>query len=169
MNTITRRALGALTIASLMALTACANLTGDRPAANVAQRIAQTPELSTFATLLEQSGLKASLEGPTPVTVFAPTNDAFKALPAATLEKLTKNPDALKAALTFHVVPGLIKSSAIDGATTLTTQNGAKLNVAKAGSYLTVEEALATQTDLPAGNGLVQVIDGVLLPPAPKK
>jgi uncharacterized surface protein with fasciclin (FAS1) repeats len=160
MSMFTRRALGALTLTALLALTACASLNGQRPAANVAQLAEQTPELSTFSKLVKQSGLQATLEGTAPITVFAPTDEAFKALPAATMDKLAKDPEALKYLIGYHIVSGAVKSADIGGATTLTTVGGAK-----AGDFITADDSLVTQADQAAGNGVVHVIDRVLTPP----
>jgi uncharacterized surface protein with fasciclin (FAS1) repeats len=165
MSMFTRRALGALTLTALLALTACASLNGQRPAANVAQLAEQTPELSTFSKLVKQSGLQATLEGTAPITVFAPTDEAFKALPAATMDKLAKDPEALKYLISYHIVSGAVKSADIGGATTLTTVGGAKLGVSKAGDFITADDSLVTQADQAAGNGVVHVIDRVLTPP----
>ncbi len=170
-STITRRALGASTLAlaatftALMSLTGCASLSADRPAATVAQFTAQKAELSTFNKLIQQSGLSSTLEGAAPLTVFAPTDDAFKAVPQATMDKLAKDPDALKALLSYHVVPGVVKSTDVNGASTLTTLGGAKLAVSKAGDFVTVDDSLVTQADQSAGNGVVHIIDRVLTPP----
>ena len=131
----------------------------------VSARLAQTPELSTFSRLAQQSGLQATLDGAGPVTVFAPNDEAFKAVPAATMDKLSKDPEALKALLNYHVVPGLVRTTEVAGNSTLTTQSGAKLAASKAGDFLTVDDSLVIQGDLPAGNGLVQVVDRVLTPP----
>ncbi len=165
MHTISRRALGALSLTALLALTACASLNSQRPAANAVQLAEQTAELSTFAKLVKQAGLQATLEGQGPYTVFVPTDEAFKALPEATLDKLAKDPAALKAVLSYHVVPGAVKSADVGGSTTLATLNGAKLGTAKAGDFVTVDESLVTGADQAVGNGVVHVIDRVLTPP----
>lgn len=166
MHQITRRALGAMTLASLLALTACASLTGGAPA-NVADLTASNPELSTFTKLVQQAGLQDALTGAGPITVFAPNNDAFKALPAATLEKLGKDPEALKSVLAFHLVNGAVRAKdvATDGSTALTTRNGAKVNASRAGTFVTVDESLVVAADQSAPNGVVHVIDRVLTPP----
>ena len=88
MKNLSRRAFGDVTLASLMALTACANVGADRPAATVAQLVASNPELSTFSKLATTAGLQSTLEGAGPITVFIPTDEAFKAVPAATMDKL---------------------------------------------------------------------------------
>lgn len=154
--------------ATLIALTGCAsyNNTASTPATVVAAASAN-PELSTFTKLLQQSGLSTQLEGPGPVTVFAPTDEAFKAVPAATLDKLSKDPELLKATLNYHVVPGLVKSTDITTNSTLTTAQGAKLAVSKAGDFVTVDDGMVVTSNLSAGNGVIHTIDRVLT--APKK
>lgn len=136
--------------------------------ATVEAATAQAPELSTFHKLVHQAGLTASLEAAGPVTVFAPTDDAFKAVPAATMDKLAKDPELLKSVLTYHVVPGAIKSASITPNSSLTTVNGAQITASKAGEFVTVDEGLVTKADLVAGNGVVHVIDRVLMPAVKK-
>jgi uncharacterized surface protein with fasciclin (FAS1) repeats len=168
MHNITRRAMGALTLTTLLALTACASLSSKGPAANALVLADQTAELSTFSKMVKQAGMQAALEGQGPFTVFAPTDEAFKALPEATLDKLSKDPVALKALLSYHVVPGTVKTADIGGNGTLATLNGAKLSSAKAGDFVTVDESLITGADKVVANGVVHVIDRVLTPPAKK-
>lgn len=134
-------------------------------AANVVAAAAATPELSTFSKLVKQAGLESTLEGNGPITVFAPTDDAFKAMPAATLDKLAQDPEQLKALLGYHVVPGLVKSTDVDGSKQITTSTGAKMNVSKAGDFVTVDDGLVTKADQPAANGVIHIIDRVLTPP----
>lgn len=154
-------------------LTAMVLLGGQAQAQNTAPATvvtvaARAPELSTFYKLLQQAGLSASLEGSGPLTVFAPTDDAFKAVPAATLDKLSKDPEFLKSVLSYHVVPGALKAQNITANSALTTVNGTKLTASKAGDFVTVDEGLVTQADLVAGNGVVHVIDRVLMPAVKK-
>jgi len=132
---------------------------------NIVTAVSANAELSTFTRLIKQAGLVSTLEGSGPVTVFAPTDDAFKNVPAETLDKLAKDPDLLKYVLGYHLVPGLVKSSSIEGAMPLTTSTGAKLGVSKAGEFVTVDDGLVVKADLPAGNGVIHVIDTVLTPP----
>lgn len=136
--------------------------------ATVVAVAARTPELSTFYKLVQQAGLSASLEGSGPVTVFAPTDEAFKAVPAATLDKLSKDPEVLKSVLTYHIVPKALKSADIAANSTLTTVNGAQITASRAGDFVTLDEALVTQADLVAGNGVVHVLDRVLMPAVKK-
>ncbi|MGH6649336.1 fasciclin domain-containing protein [Aquabacterium sp.] len=140
----------------------------DAAPATVVAIAARAPELSTFYKLVQQAGLGASLEGSGPVTVFAPTDDAFKAVPAATLDKLSKDPELLKSVLNYHVVLGALKVENINANSTLTTVNGAQIAASKAGDFVTVDEGLVTKANLVAGNGVVHVIDRVLMPAVKK-
>lgn len=161
-----RQLLAVTFLSALMTLTGAA-MAADAPA-TVAATAAKTAELSTFSKLLQQAGLKDTLEASGPVTVFAPTDEAFKAVPAATLDKLSKDPELLKSVLSYHVVPGSIKSTSIKENSTLPTLNGAPMSVSKAGDFVTVDEGLVTQADMPASNGVVHVIDRVLMPAVKK-
>lgn len=125
---------------------------------------AQTPELSTFSRLVKQAGLDATLNSGA-FTVFAPSDDAFKALPADKLDALAKDPEQLKALLTYHVLSGKTTSLAIGENTTPATVNGAKLALSKSGDFVTVDDALVTKADVAAGDSVVHVIDRVLTPP----
>lgn len=137
------------------------------PAATV---IEQSADLRTLSQLIKQAGLTEALNGAGPVTVFAPTDDAFKALPAAQLDKLARDPVALKALLQQHVVSGETKAASLQaGNSTLNTTAGGKLPVSKAGDFVTVEDAVVTQADVPASNGVIHVIDRVLSAPPAKK
>ena len=129
----------------------------------------QESDLSTFNQLVQQAGLKDALQGSTPVTVFAPSNEAFKALPAATLEALSKNPDELRMVLKHHVVPGRHPQASVSGAVMMSTIADTKLPVSKAGDFLTVESGLVIKGDIQTSNGVLHIIDAVALPPKPKK
>lgn len=134
--------------------------------AGLAASATQAPEIATFAALVKKAGLESAVTGD--VTVFAPSDDAFKAVPAAALQKLSDDPEALKAVLSFHVVAGKKVSSAITGNSTPASLQGGKLNLSRAGDFLTVEDALVTRVDVPAGAGVIHVIDKVLMPPVKK-
>ncbi len=153
--------LAALTLASAFFLGGCASTTPQ------AQLAAQAPELSTFQALVRQAGLDAALADQE-VTIFAPTDDAFKDVPAATLDKLAKDPEQLRQVLNFHMVNGKVLAANVTSNTALDTLQGAKLNVSKAGDYLVVEEAMATRTDLSSGKATIHVVDRVLMPPKKK-
>ncbi|MBC7701459.1 fasciclin domain-containing protein [Aquabacterium sp.] len=165
----TRSLLATALLATSMLLSghAMAQATSAAPA-TVLAAAARTPELSTFYKLVQQAGLTAALEATGPVTVFAPTDEAFKAVPAATLDKLSKDPELLKSVLTYHVVPGALKAGSISANSSLTTLNGAQIAASKAGDFVTVDEGLVTKADLIAGNGVVHIIDRVLMPAVKK-
>jgi uncharacterized surface protein with fasciclin (FAS1) repeats len=131
---------------------------------SLADTIAANPSLSTLNGLIVKAGLSAELKGAGPLTVFAPTNDAFKALPAKTLDALEKDPAQLKDLLTYHILPTQLMSADVKTAS-VKTMNGASVALAKAGSFVTVEEAMVQTADILASNGVVHTVDRVLLPP----
>jgi uncharacterized surface protein with fasciclin (FAS1) repeats len=132
--------------------------------ATVVDSTARTPELSTLNKLLDDSGLAQQLSSGGPYTLFAPSDEAFKAVPAQTLAELQSNPERLKAVLSYHVVPARLTSTEVQTGNVKTAEGG-NLALSKSGSFVTVEDAVVTQADLPAGNGVVHVIDRVLTPP----
>ena len=154
--TLTRRLLLATALA--WGLAGCA--TTDKPA-SLADTLARNPQLSTLNSLVEKAGLKDTLNTAT-YTVFAPNNDAFKALSAKTLEELA-NPARLKDVLTYHVVAGKLAAADIKGP--VKSVQGTSLPLARAGQFITLEDAMVIQADVAATNGVVHVVDRVLLPP----
>ena len=114
--------------------------------------------------MINDAGLADTLRGAGPFTVFAPTDDAFKAVPAATLEALGKDKEKLKAVLTYHVIAGQIMAADVKTGPAKTVQ-GANVSLARAGMFVTIEDAVVTQPDVPATNGVIHVIDRVLMPP----
>lgn len=161
-----RHTLSACIAAAVIALTGCASTPPVAPI-TISSVSAQTPELSTFAKLVSQAGLSDTLDS-SDVTVFAPTNEAFQAVPASTLDKLAKDRELLKSVLTYHVLPGQVKASSVEGNTQSVTLNGAKLNLSKAGDVVVVDEAMVTTADVAAGKGIIHVVDRVLMPPVKK-
>lgn len=155
----------ALAAALLSVLTGCATVSAP---VSVVETIANTPELSTLNGLVNSAGLTDTLKGTGPFTVFAPNNDAFKAVPAKTMDALAKDPAALKNVLTFHVIA--VKAMAADVKNgKVKSVNGAELDLAKAGDFVTIGEgAIVTKADIVAANGVVHIIDSVLMPPAKK-
>jgi len=159
-----KRTLLLATSAAWLALAGCASTPAPKTIAGTA---AATPSLSTLNKLIADAGLTETLNGAGPYTVFAPTDDAFKAVPAKTLDALSKDKEQLKAVLLYHVAPGKVLAADVQPGN-LKTAQGTNLAVAKAGSFVTVDEALVTQTDVLASNGVVHVIDKVLIPPVKK-
>ena len=162
--TPTRRPLLLATVAALFsALVGCA--TAPAPA-TIADTAARTPQLSTLTKLLADAGLTDTLRGAGPFTVFAPSDEAFKAVPAKTMAELSTNKALLKSVLTYHVLAGKISSVDAKNGNVKTLQ-GANVSVSKAGTFVTVEEAVVTEADVAATNGVIHVIDKVLMPPKP--
>lgn len=98
------------------------------------------------------------------MTVFAPSDEAFKAVPAKTLAELGSNKELLKSVLTYHVLPGKVSAADVKNGNAKTV-HGANLALSKAGTFVTVEDALVTQADVGATNGVIHIIDKVLMPP----
>ncbi|MGQ7791619.1 fasciclin domain-containing protein [Faunimonas sp. B44] len=124
-------------------------------------------QFKTLAAALEAAGLVATLKGDGPFTVFAPTDEAFAALPAGTVEDLLKpeNKDRLTAILTYHVVPGAVTSSDVAGLDRADTVNGKPLAISAEGGTVTVNDATVVSADVEASNGVIHVVDKVILPP----
>lgn len=158
---IHRRILLAAPLAALVA--ACATQPAATPV-SVADTIARDPQLSTLNTLVAQAGLADSLKAAGPLTVFAPTNDAFKAVPARTMDELAHDPARLKAVLNYHVVAARLTSADVKNGNVRTAQGG-NLAVFKSGGFVTVEDAMVTHADIVASNGVVHAVDRVLMPP----
>ena len=131
---------------------------------SVADTIASKPELRTLSSLLVKAGLTDTLKGAGPFTIFAPTDAAFAKVPAKTMEELGKDPVKLKAVLTYHVVPGKVMAAEVKNGN-VKTVNGANLALSKAGDFVTVEDGVVQTADLPASNGVVHIVDSVLIPP----
>jgi uncharacterized surface protein with fasciclin (FAS1) repeats len=157
------------TLAAALAVAALAVGCVSTPApATIADTAARTPQLSTLNKLLGDAGLADTLRGAGPYTVFAPTDEAFKAVPAKTLAELAQNKERLKQVLSFHVLPGKVMAADVKSGK-LKTVDGASVELSRAGSYLTFDEALVTAADVPASNGVVHLIDKVVIPPAPRR
>jgi len=131
---------------------------------SIAETIANTPSLSTLSGLVKSAGLTETLQGAGPFTVFAPSNDAFKAVPAATMEALSKNPAQLKNLLSYHAVSGALLAKDVKNSNAKAL-NGDALALSKAGEFVTVENAAVTQADVVATNGVIHIVDAVMTPP----
>lgn len=125
-------------------------------------------EAGTFTTLVaavEAAGLVDTLKGDGPFTVFAPSDEAFAALPEGTVEGLLADPEALAAVLTYHVVPGKVMSTDLSNNMMATTANGADVTIMTEGGVM-VNDATVVAADIEASNGVIHVIDSVILPPS---
>ncbi len=123
-------------------------------------------QFETLVTALDAAGLVETLEGEGPFTVFAPTDEAFAKLPEGTLEDLLEpaNRDRLKAILTYHVVPGAVTAEQVMGLSEAETVNGQPLRIAVDGDTVEVENATVVTADVMASNGVIHVVDSVILP-----
>ena len=139
--------------------------------ATVVDVAASNADFSTLVTAVKSAGLADTLSGAGPFTVFAPTNEAFGALPAGTVDNLLKpeNSAKLTSVLTYHVVPGKVLSGSLKDGMVVTTVEGQPLTVGVGTDGVTLTDASGNKVsvakaDIEAGNGVVHVIDGVLLP-----
>ena len=122
---------------------------------------------STLLTAVKAAGLVETLQGKGPFTVFAPTDAAFAALPAGTLEGLLADKDALKRVLLYHVVSGSVASDEVVKLTSATSVEGSPIAIAvKDGTVYLNDSAKVVTPDVMASNGVIHVIDQVILPPA---
>ena len=156
-----RTALAAAVTAAAFGMTACASM---QPPASVTDTAARSPQLTTLSRLIGEAGLADTLRGTGPYTVFAPSDEAFKALPAATLAQLAGDKDMLRSVLTFHVLPGKVSSTDVKSGNAKTVQ-GANVALSRSGTFVTVEDAVVQTADVAASNGVVHIIDRVLTPP----
>ena len=127
---------------------------------------AANPDFSTLVKALKAAGLVDTLKGEGPFTVFAPTNAAFDKLPKGTLEKLLADIPALKNILLYHVVPGKVMAADVVKVDSAKTALGEAINVKVDGDKVMVNNAQVIKTDIKASNGVIHVIDTVILPPS---
>ena len=147
-------------LVAALALAACATPPAPK---TIAETAADNPQLTTLTRLLQAAGLTDTLQGAGPYTVFAPTDEAFKAVPAATMAALAADKARLKAVLTYHVVPGSLTSTEMKNGPVKTVQ-GSDMALYKSGTFLTADEAVVTTPDVRARNGVIQIVDKVLMP-----
>ena len=166
-NTITR-ALTVLLFVIAFPLTACSATSSDDDTPKDLVEVAVEGGFETLATALQAAGLVDVLKGDGPFTVFAPTDEAFAKLPAGTLESLLRpeNRDQLVAILTYHVVPGRVTSDQVVTLQSAETVQGAPLQISTQNGNVRVSGATVTAVDIAASNGVIHVIDTVLLPPS---
>ena len=132
----------------------------------IVQVAASNPDFSTLVTLLQAAGLDETLSGPGPFTVFAPTNDAFAKLPQATLDALLADPTGdLTQILLYHVLGEELMASQISDGLTKATVQGSNVSFSVQGNTVKIDDATITATDIIASNGVIHVIDTVLMPP----
>lgn len=149
----------------VLALSVAAVTAGGKKA-DIVQTAVDAGSFNTLVTAVKAAGLVETLQGPGPFTVFAPTDEAFAKLPAGTVENLLKpeNKSKLIAILTYHVVPGKLMSKDIAGKKTMTKSvEGSEIDV-DATSGVKVDNAKVVKADIEATNGVIHVIDTVIVP-----
>jgi uncharacterized surface protein with fasciclin (FAS1) repeats len=135
---------------------------------NIVETAVAAGSFKTLAAALGAAGLVDTVSASGPFTVFAPTDAAFAKLPAGTVETLLKpeNKDQLTAILTYHVVPGKVMAADVVKLSEAKTVNGKMLKVKVSGDNVMINDARVTSTDIAATNGVIHVIDSVVLPNA---
>ncbi len=132
---------------------------------DIVQTAISAGNFTTLVTALTEAGLVDALEGKGPFTVFAPTDEAFKKLPEGALDNLLKDKDALKNVLLYHVVSGDITSKQVAKLSEAKTLNGSDINIKTDDGKVMINNSQVIGADVMASNGIIHVIDTVLLPP----
>ncbi len=154
-------------LASFVSAAAPASLAHAQPmSADIVDTAVAAGQFTTLATALKAAGLVDTLKGPGPFTVFAPTDAAFAKLPAGTLESLLAKPDQLRMVLTYHVVAGADTAAAVSQLQQAATVEGENVMIHASDGMVTINDATVTMPDIMASNGIIHVIDTVLLPPS---
>jgi uncharacterized surface protein with fasciclin (FAS1) repeats len=153
--------------AGLVGMAVAAGGTLARAPENIVDTALAAGQFKTLTAAVNAAGLTETLKGPGPFTVFAPTDAAFAKLPAGTVENLLKpeNKAQLVAILTYHVVPGAVTAADVVKLTEAKTVNGEIVAVHASSGSVMINNAQVTTADIPASNGVIHIIDTVLLPP----
>ncbi|HET6682255.1 MAG TPA: fasciclin domain-containing protein [Gaiella sp.] len=133
---------------------------------DIVKTAAAAGQFKTLARLVTRAGLVGALEKPGPYTVFAPTDAAFAKVPKKTLDSLLADKAKLKAVLLYHVVPGKITAADVTKLTSAKTLNGKSVRIRVSGMNVFVDRAKVTKPDVNATNGVIHVVNRVLIPPA---
>lgn len=136
----------------------------ENPTQNIVEIAASAGSFNTLVAAVQAAGLVETLSGEGPFTVFAPTDEAFAQIPQADLEALLADKEALTAVLTYHVVPGKVMASDVVKLTSATTANGQDVQIKVWDGKVMVDGATVVSTDIEATNGVIHVIDQVILP-----
>ncbi|MGD8496849.1 MAG: fasciclin domain-containing protein [Gemmatimonadales bacterium] len=160
-------AAAALVLGTAGAAQAQQEMAAERPSMDIVETAVAAGQFNTLAAALKAGGLIETLQGEGPFTVFAPTDEAFAKLPAGTVEELLKpeNKDKLVAILTYHVVPGEYMAADVVGMDGATTVEGDDVSFSVTDEGAKVNDANIVKTDIAASNGVIHVIDSVILPP----
>lgn len=157
----------AFALACIAALAVAGGTAQAAPAAkqaNIVQTAVAAGQFKTLAKLLQTAGLAGTLTGKGPFTVFAPTDAAFAKVPKATLNALAKDKAKLRAVLLYHVASGKVLAKRVVSMSSVKTLNGKSLRIRTTGGSVRVGGATVAKTDVLASNGVIHVIDRVLIP-----
>lgn len=131
---------------------------------NIIQTAVGNPDFSTLVTAIKAAGLVDTLSGAGPFTVFAPTNEAFAKIPSDTLESLLLDKTKLTSILTYHVISGKVMSKEVVKMSDVKTVEGDKLKIVTKYGSVFVNDSKVTSADIECSNGVIHVIDSVLMP-----
>jgi len=160
---MSKRIIAVLAVVCAMALPVSA--AGAASSKNIVETAAGSKQFSTLVSLVKKAGLVKTLSGDTDYTVFAPTNAAFAKVPKKTLNMLLEDKSMLRKVLLYHVLPGKVPASKVLEAKSAKTAEGAKVTFSLRGKSAFVNESKIVKTDLECSNGIIHVIDAVLIPP----
>jgi len=138
----------------------------EEPAMDIVDTAVAAGSFNTLVAAVQAAGLEEALRGEGPFTVFAPTDDAFAAIPAETLEALLADPEALSQILLYHVLPGKVMAESVADGLSVDTLQGAPVTFTVMDGTGMINDATIVATDIETSNGVIHVIDAVLLPPA---
>lgn len=166
MNTLAIRMSKTLTALTLLLSAGVALAANHGEKKDIVDTAVEAGSFSTLVTAVKAADLVDTLKGEGPFTVFAPTDDAFAKLPAGTVEDLLKpeNKDKLTAILTYHVVAGKVMAADAMKVDSATTVQGGDITIKTMDGKVMVDEATVTQADIEASNGVIHVIDTVIMP-----
>lgn len=154
-----------LTVAALLLIGSGSRNKNDSPG-DIVDIAVEDGRFTTLVTALEAADLVDTLKGEGPFTVFAPTDDAFAELPEGTVEALLIDIPQLTDILLYHVTPGKVMSSEVVGLSSADTASGKPVSIRVDGDMVKINDAMVIITDIEASNGVIHVIDKVILPPA---
>lgn len=132
---------------------------------DIVETAIEAGNFKTLATALTEAGLIDALKGDGPFTVFAPTDEAFNKLPKGTLENLLKDKEALKKILLYHVISGKVTSKEVGKIKSASTLEGSELKISVKKGIVSINKSKVTTADISTKNGIIHVIDSVLMPP----
>jgi uncharacterized surface protein with fasciclin (FAS1) repeats len=153
-------------VALVLGLVVCSSAQLQAADKDIVDTAVGAKQFSTLVAAVKAAGLVETLKGEGPFTVFAPTNAAFEKLPEGTVESLLKpeNKEKLVAVLTYHVVPGKVMAKDVVGLSKAKSVQGKEITITVKGDQVMVDKARVTKTDIECSNGVIHVINAVILP-----